>query len=188
MGEAQTSGAGETSELREAYLAKARAEIAMADRIAPGSDVVPSAGDEFAEVFVAKGEPGPAEVSGGAALSGPDGEAVRKALCALGFDPGSVFFTLARPEAGIDEALLRRRLRYQVEAIDPWLVLATDSVAAADLAEAFDLGTLPFGTRVNAHGRQFVAVEGLEASLADTRTKRRVWRQLQACEPRKPVL
>ncbi|MDY0088115.1 MAG: hypothetical protein RBS78_06185 [Coriobacteriia bacterium] len=176
------------SELRQLYHAKIRAELAAADKMAPGSDAVACAGDLFAEVFVAKGEPGPAEASGGAALSGPDGEAVRKALAALGFDPDSVYATLVRPAAGIDETLLLTRLRAQVEAIDPWLVLALDGVAAADIAGAFGLGKLAFGKRILAGGREFVAVDGLEASLIDVRAKRRVWSQLQACEPRKPVL
>lgn len=186
-GKAATS-APSAEELRGIYRGKTAAELVAADKMAPGSDAIACSGDLFAEVFVAKGEPGPAEASGGAALSGPDGEAVRKALAALGFDPASVFATIVRPEAGIDEPLLRARLHFQVEAIDPWLVLALDAVAAADLAAVFDLGRLPFGKRVANSGRQFVAVDGLEAALVDVRAKRRVWGQLQACEPRKPVL
>jgi hypothetical protein len=183
--------AGEGTSVAEAermYREKAMAELAEADRVAPGSDAVRSAGDPFAEVFLVKGGPGPAEVSGGAALSGPDGAAARKALSALGFDPDSVFATVARPEAGIDPDLLRDRLVMQVEAVDPWVVLALDAGAAAEVAAAFSLGSLPFGKPVHASGRMFVAVEGLEASLADERAKRRVWSQMQAVEVRPPSL
>ncbi|HSV94150.1 MAG TPA: hypothetical protein VLH81_13795, partial [Desulfobacterales bacterium] len=93
--------------IERAYRDKALAELAAADRLAPGSDIVASAGDPFAEVFLVKGEPGPAEDSGGEALSGPDGTAARKALAALGFDPASVFASVSRPEAGIEAESLR---------------------------------------------------------------------------------
>ncbi|HET6497815.1 MAG TPA: hypothetical protein VFH17_02000, partial [Coriobacteriia bacterium] len=67
-------------------------------------------------------------------------------------------------------------------------IVALDAVAAEDVAAAFELDALPFGRRVHAGGRQFVAVEGLEASLGDERAKLRVWRQLQSCEVRSPAL
>lgn len=185
----ETAGNGTSvAEIERIYREKALAELAEADRIAPGSDAVRSEGDPFAEVFLVKGEPGPAEVSGGAALSGPDGTAVRKALSALGFDPDSVFATVARPESGIDRDLLRDRLVMQVEAVDPWVVLALDAEAAAEVAAAFNLGSLSFGKPVHASGRMFVAVDGMEASLADVRAKRRVWNQMQAVQVRPPAL
>ena len=186
-GEAAGSGTS-VAEIERMYREKALAELAEADRVAPGSDAVRSDGDPFAEVFLVKGEPGPAEASGGAALSGPDGAAARKALSALGFDPDSVFATVARPEAGIDAGLLRDRLVMQVEAVDPWVVLALDAAAAAEVAAAFSLGALAFGTSLSANGRTFVAVDGLEASLNDERAKRRVWSQMQAVEIRPPAL
>ncbi len=188
MSESVRTEAVAPEELDRLYRAKALAELAAADRLAPGSDAVRSGGDPFAEVFLVKGEPGPAEVSGGAALSGPDGEAARKALGALGFDPDSIFASVARPGAGIEPALLRERLVMQVEAVDPWVVLALDVVAAAEVSAAFNLGGLAFGRPVFAGGRQFVAVDGLEASLADPGAKRRVWQQLQVLEMRPPSL
>ncbi|MDT8435027.1 MAG: hypothetical protein RQ731_09770 [Anaerosomatales bacterium] len=178
----------EASKLEQTYSAKAHAELAAADRLAPGIDGVPWSGDVFAEVVLVKGEPGPAEVSGGPALSGPDGVAMRKALEALGFDPASVFATVARPEAGIDASLLRERLRMQIEAVDPTVVVALDAMAATEVAAVFDLGQPAYGTAVHANGRAFVALEGLESSLADARLKRRVWRQMQAIQVRPPAL
>jgi hypothetical protein len=186
-GEPDTADRGAT-ELETIYAAKALAELAAADRVAPGSDSVKWSGDLFAEVVLVKGEPGPAEVSGGVALSGPDGVAARKALEALGFEPDSVFATVARPEAGIDSALLRERLVMQIEAVDPTVIVALDESAATEVGAAFSLGALPYGTPVRAGGRLFVAVEGLEASLVDEQLKQRVWKQMQAIETRPPAL
>jgi len=182
------SAAPDPGELERIFGEKARAELAAADRIAPGSDGVRWSGDLFAEVVLVKGEPGPAEVSGGPALSGPDGAAAHKALEALGFDPESVFATVARPEAGIDAVMLRERLVMQVETVDPTVVVALDATAAAEVAAAFGLETLGYGTAIHASGRAFVALEGLEESLADGRLKRRVWRQMQAIQVRPPTL
>lgn len=183
-----TSDHARAHELQREFEQKARAELAAADRAAPGSDAVAWSGDVFAEVALVKGDPGPAEVAGGSALSGPDGVAARKALQALGFDPDSVFRTVARPEAGIDSGALRDRLRLQIEAVDPTAVVALDAFAAEEVAAAFTLGSLGFGRPVSSGGRTFLAVDGLEASLSDERTKRKVWRQLQALAPRPPAL
>lgn len=179
---------GDAVALQRIYTEKAHAELAAADRQAPGSDAVAWSGDVFATVALVKGEPGPAEVSGGAALSGPDGVAARKALAALGFDPESVFATVAIPETGVDRGLLRTRLVMQVEAVDPDVVVALDEVAAEEVRTAFGLDTFPPGAQAHAAGRTFVALEGLEASLADERAKRRVWRQMRAIEVRPPAL
>lgn len=182
---APSSGGGEIAAL---YEAKVRAELGVADRIAPGSDTIPWSGDPFAVVALVKGDPGPAEVAGGDALSGPDGEAARKALAALGFDALAVFATIARPETGIDPALLAERLRRQIEAVDPQWVIALDGVAAEFLADAHGLEALPFGRLVEAGGRALLALDGLETSLADDRAKERVWRQFRVLAPRKPSL
>ncbi len=182
------SPADDVRELADAYARKVDAELAAADREAPGSDVVPSSGDPYAVVMLVKGDPGPAEVAGGAALSGPDGEAARKALLALGFEEDEVFATVARPEAGIDPAALARRLRLQVEAVDPFAVVALDGVAAEILAAAFGLARVPFGREIRTLGRVLVAVDGLEASLGDPPAKQRVWQHFQALGPREPAL
>lgn len=168
--------------------AKSRAELDRADRVAPGSDVVASDGDRFATLMFVKGDPGPAEIAGGPALSGPDGDAARKALKAMGFDPTSLFATVARPEAGIDQELLAKRLRLQIEAIDPYGVVALDRVAAGVLTAATGVLKLPMGRPVSWMGRSLLAVDGLESSLADETAKRRVWNQLKALTPRRPVL
>jgi hypothetical protein len=145
--------------------AKARAELLQADASAPGSDVVPWSGAVLAEVALVKGLSGPAEVSGGAALSGPDGEAAGKALVALGWPDGSWFATVSRSEPDIDAARRAARLRLQLEAVDPLVVIALDETAAADVAEAFELPrpAAP-GHPVTAYGRRLVTVQGLASA------------------------
>lgn len=165
--------------LRSLHGARVAAELASADALLPGSDAVPSAGARFAAIAVVKGLPGPAEASGQPAMSGADGAAALKALGALGWEGDSVGFILSRPGADTDPAGRAARLRLQVEAVDPELVLAVDAEAAADVAAAFALGEFGFGEVLRADGRRFVACDGLEASLADAARKRRVWTQLK---------
>ena len=175
-------------ELEVAYAAKVQQELTDADRMAPGADSSSSSGDVFADAFLVKGDPGPAEVAGGTALSGPDGEAARRALEALGFDPASVFATVARPEPDVDPEGLHARLRMQVEAVDPYAVVGLDRVATDLIREAFALSALRPGRQKHVHGRVFVAVDGLEASLSDVALKQRVWRQFRVLTPRPPSL
>ncbi len=174
-------------ELRKLFVAKITAELAEADRLVPGADTVRWGGDPLASVVAVKGRPGPAEASGGAVLSGADGGALRRALEALGWVPPRAFATLARPvdRSGGDEEL--RRLRLQIEAVDPRVVIALDGVAAQDLARAFGLGALPPGAVAVAGGRRFVALDDFEAALSSERAKRRAWLHLKSAAPDGPV-
>lgn len=173
--------------LRALHLGRARAELAAADRLAPGSDRVAPRGALLAEIAAVKGLPGPAEASGGAAMSGADGEALRKALEALGWPEDAVFYTLSRPEPGMEPERVSDRLRLQLEAVDPRVVIALDGVAAADIANAFGCAEPMPGTQVRVLGRQIVAVSGFEDSLADPKTKQRVWAELKHAKPEGPV-
>jgi len=174
-------------QVRALFESRARAELAAADALAPGSDAVAWSGALFAEVVAVKGLAGPAEASGGAALSGADGEAAHKALAALGWADDAVFCTLSRPEPGLSAERRTDRLRLQIEAVDPTLVLALDAEAAADVAEAFGIAQPAFGDEARVLGRRIVAIDGLEASLGDPARKKRVWRQLQAAKAEGPV-
>jgi len=173
--------------LRALHEARARAELTAADALAPGSDRVMWRGALLAQIAVVKGLPGPAEATGGAALSGADGVAVTKALEALGWDPATVFYTLSRPEAGMDRARAADRLRLQLEAVDPRAIVALDADAAADLAEAFGCEPLVPVTALRVLGRALVAVDGFEAALGDEKRKQAVWAQLKAAKPEGPV-
>lgn len=174
--------------IRVLHEAKAAEEIAAADAAAPGSDGIPWRGSLLPAVAVVKGLPGPAEASGGAAVSGADGVAVVKALEALGHDGSQVFFTLSRPAGEIESGALTARLRGHIEAVDAALVVALDAEAAEDVAAAFGLSGLGLGVEVRVAGRRLVAVEGMEAALGDATLKRRVWEQISAARPPGPVL
>ena len=174
-------------QVRTLFETRAVAEIAAANALAPGSDIVAHSGALFAEVALVKGLPGPAEASGGPALSGADGEAARKALSALGWPDNAIFTTLARPEPGLPPEQRADRLRLQLEAVDPALIVALDAEAAADIAEAFGIAPLRFGIETRVLGRRVLAVDGFEASLADDRRKRVVWEQLKAAKPEGPI-
>lgn len=171
-----------------AFAEKAHAELAAADALVPGSDLVAWSGALLARVALVKGLPGPAEAAGGAALSGPDGEAAEKALIALGWPEDSWFSTISRSEPDADAGSIAARLRLQLEAVDPLVVVALDEIAAGDVAAAFQLPQPPAPGRPTVFmGRRFVVVRGLEHSLGDPARKRAAWRQLKDAAPPGPV-
>jgi hypothetical protein len=167
------------AELRALYLAKAKAEQDDADALLPTLRVL-SGGDPLARVLLVKGVPGLADVAAGEALAGADGDAARAALQALGVGTSSVLAVVTRAAAGARGDPAVERLGRYLESADPGIAIALDEVAAADLAAAAGLGSLVFGEAVRVHGRLLLAVDGLEASLADEARKKRVWKQLGA--------
>lgn len=173
--------------IRADHEARARAELAAADAQSPGSDTVPWTGALIAQIAVVKGLAGPAEAAGGSALSGADGEALSKALEALGWPSDTAFFTLSRPEPTAPPEAIAARIRGQIEAVDPIVVVALDAEAAADVARALGLEGLAVGEMVMAAGRRVVAVDAFEAALSDESRKRKVWAQLRAARPDGPV-
>ncbi len=173
-------------DIRIAFAAKVRAEVAAADALAPGSDAVPVRGNPLARVLVLKGLPGPAEASGGAAVSGGDGEAIVKALVALGYRDDDAFFALTRPEPSASADRRVARVAALVEAVDPLVVVALDAEAAEDISAAVGARVQP-GAPGEVMGRRYVVVDGLEASLGDVRRKGKVWQQLQAAAPAGPI-
>ncbi len=177
----------ESASIRALHEARARAELAAADALCPGADTVAWSGDLLAEVVLVKGMPGPSEAAGDAALSGADGEAILKALAALGWDPQQVFATVSRPQAGLDPARCAQRVHAQIEAIDPQVVVALDPIAAADVATGLGVPPLHPGREVRIGGRRIVALEGFESVLSDESAKRRVWTQLKTAAPAGPV-
>jgi hypothetical protein len=174
------SSAPTRGEVEGRYEAKVRAELAAADRLAPGADIVSASGALLAQVALVKGLPGPAEAGGGSSLSGSDGAAADSALTALGYDPSAAFRILSRPEPGLEREQRVARLRYSLEAVDPAVVIALDAEAAEDVREALGFERCAFGHPVKVAGRTVVAVDGLEASLGDPSRKKRVWKQWQS--------
>lgn len=175
----------ETERLRVLGEEKARAELADADALV--LQPVRWSGSVTAEVMLVKGFPGPAEDAGGDAMTGPDGAAADAALDRLGWGTSSVFRTVSRPLSAANDDAVAARLHLQVEAVDPRFVIALDREAAADLERAFGLRRMRFGVEQRSLGRRFLAVDGLEASLADETRKRTVWAQMRSAEPDGPV-
>jgi uracil-DNA glycosylase len=173
--------------IRAIHEARARAELDAADREVAGADAIASSGDLLAEVMLVKGMPGPAEAAGGAALSGADGAALDKALEALGRAPEHAFRTIARPIPGGADDGYAKRLRRQIEAIDPRVVVALDARAASDVSAALGCEALVPGAAITVAGRTVLAVDDFEASLADERRKRAAWSQLKGAKPPGPV-
>ena len=170
-------------ELAALYAAKAAAEEAAADALLAGLRVR-SSGVPDARVMLVKGEPGKADLRAGEALAGPDREAARSALEALAVDAGSLLAVVSRPTPDAAADAIVRRLALHLEACDPALAVALDAAAAEDLAAAAGVRSLPFGEIAHVRGRTLLAVDGLEASLADDARKRRVWAQFKGLKPR----
>lgn len=166
--------------LQALYEAKARAELAAADALLPGSDAVATHGDPMASVVLVVGEPSDEEHRAHKALTGAPLEAAAKILTALGFDPASTLAICSRPEPGADAEARARRLEFAVEAADPVLVVALDAAAAEDLAAAFGLEPLRVGRPMKARGRVAGTVGSLAASLDGESLKPKVWAAFKA--------
>lgn len=165
--------------LESEYFAKVLAELAEADEVIGGEPPVRSSGDAGARIMLVKGEPGPSDLEAGEVLAGADGEAARSALTALGLEALGYFATCSR-QRGQDPAALTTRLRLQLEAVDPSLVVALDRVAAEDIASAAGMDAPPSGVLSRHLGRQYLVLDGLEDSLGDEARKRRIWGQMQS--------
>jgi len=150
------------------YAAKALAELADADALA-GVGEEGRGGDPMGAVAL---------VSAG---TFPDAaaEALGKALAALGFDAGSAFTIVSRPE-GVRLGAAPARLRLALEAVDAPLVLAVDAEAGQDLAAAFGVDRLDPGLPVRSFGRVLGAVGDFAESLADPKSKTRAWAAIRA--------
>ncbi len=170
----------EAPDLEGIYAAKIHADLIEAEQILGLTGDGCFVGSMFAQVMLVKGIPGPAESTGGKPFSGVDGEAVHKALTALGFDPANSFKTLARPSGNAhpDDAVASR-LRLQIEAVDPFWIFALDRTAATDVALALGIDVPGFGRPVHIRDRVVLAVDGFEEALGDESRKRVIWGQLR---------
>jgi hypothetical protein len=170
----------EAKRLDVACRAKAKAELAAAEKVAKPAGGVRGRGDVLAAVLLLKGEPGPEEREAHAVLAGADGPSIGKALEALGL-PSSRYAACTSTDGSRNASL--KRLRLLVEAVDPRMVVLLDPAAAADFAEAFGHAALVPGEPVLVLGRTVLALDDFAASLGDERAKRRVWQQLQSLAP-----
>lgn len=180
---------GEERELAALYLRRAQADF---DDLSRAGFLL--AGSGFPQVLLLKGEPGPAELAGGALLSGPDGAALCAALSRLGYadDGWAACSTFLHSDSADAQTLDAggfcqadsADLSWAVEVFDPELVVALDPGAASALAEAWELGE-PFspGAVARVHGRRVLALDGFEASLADPKAKQLSWARLKQVPP-----
>ena len=175
--------------LRALHVARVKAELAAADALAPGQRPRPAArGAAWLEIAVVKGLPGPAEASGGTAMSGADGTALLKALEALGYAcRHGVLHALAsraghgprtRAPTGCASSS-SRSTRTSSSRSTPRRPPTSPRRSAASFRRP--------GVAQRVLGRRIVAVSGFEAALGDPKAKQRVWAELKAAKPEGPV-
>jgi uracil-DNA glycosylase len=163
------------------WQAKLAAEVKRAESLVPGRRRAVSSAPAYSAVLAVKGRPTETDAVAGRVFGGEDGEALRKALAALGVE-GDPFCIASRPSAEADEHLdaVARRIRELAEAVEAELVLALDAVAAGDVAAAFGTEALKPGMPVHLPGHILLATDDFSAALADEAAKRVVWRQMKA--------
>ena len=167
----------------EEYLEKARAELG--DLVEAG---VVMAGNAFSQVLLVKGEP---EAEGAKLLGGPDGEALRAALRALGYAPEDWAGLSVTDADGYP--LAPGTLRLATVTLDPSTVVALDEPAAAALREAYadelvdleqlDAATLQPGVLAQVLGMRVMNLGGFEESLEDPKAKQVMWARLKRLPP-----
>lgn len=168
---------------RKAFLEKTKAEVA--DLAESG---VVTAGNAFSQVLLVKGEP---EAEGAALLSGPDGDALRAALRALGYAPEDWAGLSVRDCDGF--ALVPGMLRLAITTLDPATLIALDEPAAAALREAYvdelvdlealEAATLQAGVLAQVLGMRVLNLGGFEESLSDPKAKQLMWARLKLLPP-----
>ncbi len=144
------------------------------------------AGSAPSDVLLVKGEPGSAELAGGALLSGRDGVALSRALSALGYadDGWAALASVCRAADGSWRPVGPDDLSFAVEVFDPEAVVALDPAAASSLSEAWALDRpLAPGEPRRVLGRRVLALGGFERALDDPAAKRVMWARLKKVPP-----
>ena len=170
---------------RTAALDKTRFEL---DALAAHGVVM--AGNAFSSVLLLKGALSDADRDAGL-LAGADGDALRAALQALGYEPQDWAGLASVDDAG--DALPADLLREAICALDPATLVVCDEAAASlvreayadDLAaqESFEEAMLTEGLVVQVAGMRVLALGGFEAALSDARQKQLMWRRLKQLPP-----
>ena len=175
-------------DVQQECLEKAKAELG--DLAKAG---VVMAGNAFSHVLLVKGEPETAGPDGvaPALLGGPDGDALRAALKALGYAPEDWCGLSVRDAEGY--ALVPGTLRLAIATLDPSTLVALDEPAAAALREAFadelveleslEAATLTPGLVVRILGMRVLALGGFEESLSNPKAKQLMWARLKQVPP-----
>lgn len=150
------------------------------------------AGNAFSSVLLVKGDLSESERSGASLLSGEDGVALRKALCALGYAPEDWAAVSSQGSAGAG-SLAPELMRQTVAVLDPATVIACDETAANALREAyanelasvddFDQAILAPGKVARVLGMRVLNLGGFAASLDDQGDKQLMWARLKRVPP-----
>jgi hypothetical protein len=166
------------AQLAALYDAKAVAELADAEAQA-GGPACGWRGEPLSRLAFVVSAMSPDDVAAGGPLSGEAGDAAGKAAAALGVD-SDVFVVASRPTAALAPQARSSRLVLALEAADPQVVIALDTDAAADLADAYGLEPLVPGRAARARGRVLGSAGDFVASLGDEKAKARVWGAMKA--------
>lgn len=159
------------------------------------------AGNAFSPIVLIKGALNDDERMGGALLAGADGDALRSALAAIGWQPQDFCVLSAVSGASADgvagkmvgEPLAPVIFREALETLDPEAVVTLDLVAADMVREAyaeslaaiddFDAAMLRPGLIVHLLGRRVLSLDGFEDALSDPAEKQRMWAYLKQLPP-----
>ncbi len=176
-------------DLSAEFLEKAKAELR--DLAQAGVVMV---GNAFSPVLLVKGEPEAEDdsVEGAPALlGGPDGDALRAALVALGYAPEEWAGLSVRDADGYP--LVPGTLRLAIATLDPSTLILLDDAAADAAREAFadelveieQIGpaTLTPGYVAQVLGMRVLALGGFEQSLSDKKAKQTMWAYLKQLPP-----
>lgn len=172
------------SDSKRIYADKNQAELAQIQKLG-----CVLAGNAYASVLFLKGTMDPADAQG--LLSGPDGQALRAALSALGYDP-SDWCGLATVDSS-GQTLAPQTLRLAITTLDPTTLIILDDAAsdlaretyASELAELSDVASalLTPGVVVNLNGVRTIALGGFSASLSSPQQKQVMWSRLKSVPP-----
>ena len=147
------------------------------------------AGNAYASVLLLKGTMDPADASG--LLSGTDGQALRAALNALGYDPADWCGLATVDTSG--QTLAPATLRLAITTLDPTTLIVLDDAASQVLREAYaselsalsDVASalLTPGVVLTLNGMRTIALGGFAASLASPQQKQVMWSRLKLVPP-----
>ena len=176
-------------DVSEELLEKTKAEL---EDLAQAGVVM--AGNAFSPVALVKGEPEEEDDSpegAPALLGGPDGDALRACLRALGYAPEEWVGLSTRDAEGYP--LVPGTLRLAIATLDPSTLIALDDAAAEALRETFadelveltdlEAATLAPGKVAQVLGMRVLALGGFEQCLSDPKAKQLMWARLKQVPP-----
>lgn len=176
---------GKKDERRTAFLEKTRFELeSLAGR------GVRMGGNAFSAALIVKGELSVDESQGAEPFSGRDGDALRKSLERLGYEPEDWCWALFPSGAS---ALGPDLVRETIAALDPATLIVCDEAAAAAVREAYadslaaieDLNQAMLVPGVVSHllGMRVLNLGGFDAALDDSHSKQLMWAYLKQIPP-----